>query len=86
MKVNITKLSLCGQHDTKHLAGIKSQERVGAAWILHFQSLFHCLLLSTTQCPYLQNGEMVFGGGLVSKSCPTLATPWTVAHQAPLSM
>ena len=26
------------------------------------------------------------GSGLVAKSCPTLATPWTVAHQAPLSM
>ena len=26
------------------------------------------------------------GGGLVAKSCPTLATPWTIAHQAPLSM
>ena len=26
------------------------------------------------------------GVGLVTKSCPTLATPWTVAHQAPLSM
>ena len=26
------------------------------------------------------------GGGLVTKSCPTLATPWTVAWQAPLSM
>ena len=26
------------------------------------------------------------GGGLVAKSCPTLATPWTVARQAPLSM
>ena len=25
-------------------------------------------------------------GGLVAKSCPTLATPWAVAHQAPLSM
>ena len=25
------------------------------------------------------------GGGLVTKSCPTLATPWTVAHQASLS-
>ena len=24
--------------------------------------------------------------GLVTKSCPTLATPWTVARQAPLSM
>ena len=27
-----------------------------------------------------------YGGGLVAKSCPTLATPWTVACQAPLSM
>ena len=25
-------------------------------------------------------------GGLVTKSCPTLATPWTVARQAPLSV
>jgi len=25
-------------------------------------------------------------GGLVAKSCLTLATLWTVAHQAPLSM
>ena len=24
--------------------------------------------------------------GLVAKLCPTLETPWTVAHQAPLSM
>ena len=26
------------------------------------------------------------GGGLVTKSCSTLATPWTIARQAPLSM
>ena len=26
------------------------------------------------------------GGGLVAKSCPTLATPWTVPHQDLLSM
>ena len=24
------------------------------------------------------------GGGLVTKSCPTLATPWAIALQAPL--
>ena len=29
---------------------------------------------------------MVVVGGLVTKSCLTLATPWTVACQAPLSM
>ena len=26
------------------------------------------------------------GGGLVAKSCPTLVTPWTIAHQTTLSM
>ena len=26
------------------------------------------------------------GGGLVTKLCPTLVTPWAVALQAPLSM
>ena len=25
-------------------------------------------------------------GGLVAKSCPTLVTPWIIAHQDPLSM
>ena len=31
-------------------------------------------------------GMVVVGGGLIAKSCPTLATSWTVACQAPLSM
>ena len=26
------------------------------------------------------------GGGLAAQSCTTLAIPWTIAHQAPLSM
>ena len=30
---------------------------------------------------YMQNG-----GGLVTKSSPTLTTPWTIACQSPLSM
>ena len=34
---------------------------------------------------FLSN-KMSGGGGLVAKSCPTLVTLWTVAHQAPLSM
>ena len=29
---------------------------------------------------------MCGGGGLVSKLCPTLTTPQTVAHKVPLSM
>ena len=30
--------------------------------------------------------SLMHGGGLVAQSCLTLATPWTVACQAPLSM
>jgi len=40
----------------------------------------YCHLASLT---YIQSGG---GGGVVTKSCPTLVTPWTVAHQAPLSI
>ena len=29
---------------------------------------------------------MYGGGSFVTKSCPTLATPWTITCQAPLSM
>ena len=35
---------------------------------------------------YIYPRVYIYGGGLVAKSCPTLATPWTVARQAPLSM
>ena len=30
-------------------------------------------------------GQKSAAGGLVTKSCPNLAAPWTTAHQAPLS-
>ena len=37
--------------------------------------------------PIEEQGIPLFiGGGLVTKSCPTLVTPWTIAHQVPLSM
>ena len=45
-----------------------------------------------TKIAILENGkvgEFQIGGGgdgLVTRSCPTLATPWIVACQAPLSM
>ena len=35
---------------------------------------------------YFLKRDLTHGGGLVAKSCPTLAAPWTVALQAPLSM
>ena len=32
------------------------------------------------------NPQIHGGGDLVTKSCPTLMTPWTIACQTPLSM
>ena len=37
-----------------------------------------------TGCPDICSNSG--GGGVVAKSCLTLAIPWTVAHQDPLSM
>ena len=39
-----------------------------------------------TASPGLELNTGGGGGGLVVKSCLTLATPWTVAHQLPLSI
>ena len=48
-----------------------------------FLSFFlHCLRAAITNYHKLSD----FDGGLVTKSCPTLATSRTVAHQVPLSM
>ena len=33
-----------------------------------------------------KSGDKLAGDGLVAKLCPTLATPWTAACQAPPSM
>ena len=37
-------------------------------------------------CRFLLQGMKVKSESEVAQSCPTLATPWTVAHQAPPSM
>ena len=39
-----------------------------------------------THFPKTVSRHLAGGGGLVTKSCPTPATPWTVARQAPLLM
>ena len=36
--------------------------------------------------PLRDNPQIHGAGGLVTKSCLTLATPWTIACQTPLSM
>ena len=46
------------------------------------KGLFFFLMLFLEGLVSLHGG----GGGLAAKSCPTLATPWTVAPQIPLSM
>ena len=57
-----------------------------------FYTLWSSLLHGQLQTVTLQASQLslppslFLGGGLVTKSCPTLATPWTVAHQAPLPM
>ena len=58
----------------------------------HFSSLkasaLWCLAFFVVQLSrlYMTTGKTNGGSGLVTKSCPTFATPWTVACQAPLSM
>ena len=46
--------------------------------------------VARTQAPNCLESDLslnlLLGGGLVAKSCLTLATLWTVARQAPLSM
>ena len=42
--------------------------------------------LSSISVKIYQGNFSLVVGGLVAKSCPTPVTPWTVAHQAPLSM
>ena len=45
-------------------------------------SLLKCVCVSV----YTHIRTYIYGGSLVTKSCPTLATQWAVPHQAPLSM
>ena len=54
-----------------------SQENSRRSLVGGASSLKNCL--SKLFCSFLV-------GGLVAKLCPTLATPWTVAYQTPLSM
>ena len=50
-------------------------------------SVFAKQLISRKQGSGLTSSSLDYNlPGLVIKSCPTLLTPWTVAHQAPLSV
>ena len=50
------------------------------------QGFLHCRRILYQLSYQGSPGLYMHGGGLVTKSCPTLATPWTVACQALLSM
>ena len=60
----------------------------GLGWGSLCYSSLTCIHMNTQQNSKLGLMTSIYsgGGGLVTKSCPTLATPWPVAHQAPLSM
>ena len=59
---------------------------------LGFQPFSSCVLTGgnhLNSSGWLTQGQrqsLSGGGGSVTKSCPILATPWTTARQAPLSM
>ena len=65
-------------------------------WRIHmdrgaWRAIVHGVTKSQTQLKWLSRHAEAWGrihcdGGLVTKSCPTLTTPWTEACQAPLSM
>ena len=69
--------------------------RIGAIHTITDQLLMIFKDIKEWDVIYLQNRSEIrsmyctgWGGGgdLVAKSCPILAAPWTMAHQAPLSM
>ena len=54
-------------------------------WLCDFGKLFN-LSLNFLICKVEMMSKKQCGGDLVAQSCLTLATPWTVDPQAPLSM
>ena len=56
------------------------EQQTGSKWRKEYVKAVYCHPAYLT---YMQSGG---GGVLVAKSCLTLATPWTVACQPPLSM
>ena len=55
------------------------EQQTGSIWGKESVTAVYC---HSAYLTYMQGGS----GGLAAQSCPTLATLWTIAHQAPLSM
>lgn len=69
-------------------------QKVGHDWLtnilfIKFQIMLSNIYVKFCRCFSGKNQQFTNiggGGGLIAKLCPTLATPWTVNCQAPLSM
>ena len=77
LTLRLLRIEICGWCITK----ISGKEKKLLGWEL-WGSGGNYVFLQLFRLPL----ESHIGGGLVTKSCPTLATPWTVTCQAPLSM
>ena len=67
------------------LSDSKADDTLLSVGTLHLP-LTHAFLLPLNHYSLRIYHEQGGGAGLVAKMCPTLATPWTVARQPPLSM
>ena len=52
---------------------------------IFIEASYHFILVIISLSMGTKREKLKFGSGLVAKSCPTLATSWTEALQAPLS-
>ena len=53
---------------------------------VHIHICVHIYIHTHTYTPMYMYTHIYCCGCLVTKSCPTLVTPWFIAHQAPLPM
>ena len=66
------------------ISQISSMQTIQPVWNLQAHTVHqHVTVVLNTE---MYCSSILIGGSLVAKSCLTLATPWTIAHQAPLSM
>ena len=80
--------SLGGTHDSPFQSSCLENPMDRGTWwaTVHSTAQSHDQSNLAYVHPYIQVHIYTGGGGLVAKSCPTLATPQTIACQAPLSM
>ena len=77
--------SVCGISQARILEWVAMTSSRGFSWSRH-RTLLSCVRGRFFTAEPLGKPQGADGGDLITKSCPTLATPWTAALQAPLSM